>query len=147
MGKAVAVTPLYFSFAWVLLLSYQVFTETAVNTLLNELHSIWPEAGLFLSTKTELIVLVIAYSWIFLLSSVIPSAILGKRSGTVVQFFVVLVLTSSTLIIKDLVSLYTGLDVSMIFSLTKYLLNPLDAFTYLVFPYLIMSLVDIMNKR
>jgi hypothetical protein len=147
MGKAVAITPIYFSFAWALLLSYQVFTETAVNTVLIELHLLWPEVGLFLSDKTELIVFVIAYSWIFLLSSVIPSIILGKKSGTLVQFLVVLVLTSSTIAIKDLVSIYTGLDTNLLFSLTKYLTNPLDALTYLAFPYIIMMLVDFFNKK
>ena len=147
MGKAVAITPIYFSFAWALLLSYQVFTETAVKTVLNELKLVWLDAGLFLSGKTELIVFVIAYSWIFLLSSVIPSLILGKKSGTLVQFLVVLFLTSSTLFIKDLISLYTGFDTSQIFSLVNYLSNPLFALTYLALPYVLMSFVDFFNKK
>jgi hypothetical protein len=143
MGKTVAITPVYFSFAWALLLSYQAFTETAVNTVLREVGIIWPEVGLFLSSKTEIIVFVIAYSWVFLLSSVIPSAILGKRSGTLLQFGVVLVLTSSSLFINDLVTSYTGFDLNNLLGLRKYLMNPLDAFTYLAFPYLVMSVMDI----
>ena len=89
MGKAVVITPVYFSFAWALILTYQLFTETAVNTIIRELYMFWPQIGVLLNTKIDAIVFVVAYSWVFLLSSVIPSKILGKRSGTIAQFFVV----------------------------------------------------------
>ena len=147
MGKAVVITPVYFSFAWALILTYQLFTETAVNTIIRELYMFWPQVGVLLNTKIKAIVFVVAYSWVFLLSSVIPSVMLGKRSGTIAQFFVVLILTSSTFFIKDIVTMYTGLDMNTLLSFNQQLMNPLDAFTYLVFPYLVMSMVDLVNRR
>jgi hypothetical protein len=147
MGKAVVITPVYFSFAWALILTYQLFTETAVNTIIRELYMFWPQVGVLLNTKIEAIVFVVAFSWVFLLSSVIPSVILGKRSGTIAQFFVVLILTSSTFFIKDIVTMYTGLDMNTLLSFNQQLMNPLDAFTYLVIPYLVMSMVDLVNRR
>ena len=82
-----------------------------------------------------------------MLSSVIPSLILGKDGSTLVQFFVVLALTSSTLIIQDIGVMYTGMDVNRIFSLTEFLMNPFDAATYLVLPYIVMFMVDLFSKK
>jgi hypothetical protein len=147
MGKAAVITPVYFSFAWTLLITYQLYTETAVKTVMNEIMVLWPSIGIILSTRVELLVFVIAFSWVYLLSSVIPSQILGKESSTLVQFIIVLTLTSSTLIIQDIMVIFTGMDPNRIFSLTKILMNPIDAASYLVLPYVVMFIIDLFNKK
>ena len=63
------------------------------------------------------------------------------------QFLLVLALTSSTLFIKDLVVVYTGMDINRILSLSKFLTNPLDAVFYLVLPYIVMIFVDKLYPR
>ena len=147
MGKAVVITPIYLSFAWALMITYQLYTEIAVKTVMGEIMVLWPQLGNVLSTSVDLLVFVLAFSWVFMLSSVIPSLILGKDGSTLVQFFVVLALTSSTLIIQDIVVMYTGMDVNRIFSLTEFLMNPFDAATYLVLPYIVMFMVDLFSKK
>ena len=147
MGKAVVITPIYLSFAWALMITYQLYTEIAVKTVMGEIMVLWPQLGNVLSTSVDLLVFVLAFSWVFMLSSVIPSLILGKDGSTLVQFFVVLALTSSTLIIQDIVVMYTGMDVNRIFSLTEFLMNPFDAVTYLVLPYIVMFMGDLFSKK
>jgi hypothetical protein len=147
MGKAVVITPVYFSFAWALLMTYQLYTETAVKTVMGEIKVLWPSIGSFLSTRVELLVFVIAFSWVYLLSSVIPSQILGKESSTLVQFFMVLVLTSSTIIMQDIIVMYTGMNPNKIFSFTRVLMNPIDAASFLALPYVVMFLVDLFNNK
>ena len=147
MGKAVVITPIYLSFAWALMITYQLYTEIAVKTVMGEIMVLWPQLGNVLSTSVDLLVFVLAFSWVFMLSSVIPSLILGKDGSTLVQFFVVLALTSSTLIIQDIVVMYTGMDVNRIFSLTEFLMNPFDAASYLVLPYIVMFMVDLFSKK
>jgi len=146
MSRAVIVTPVYLSVAWVLMMTYQLFTETAVKTVMREILIIWPQIGYWLYGWIDIMVFVIAFSWVFVLSSVIPSLILGEESGTLVQFLVVLVLTSSVFIMQDVFVIYTGIDVEKIFGLALFLRNPLDAIFYLFFPYILMLLVD-MRRR
>lgn len=79
MGKTALLAPLYVSVAWTFLVSYQLFTQTAVSTLVAYVNMIWPAVGGWLSLRIDLIVFVYAFAWVFLLSSVIPSVILGRE--------------------------------------------------------------------
>src|SRR4030042_6298729 len=101
MGKAALVTPAYLSIAWTLMISYQLFTETAVKTVTREMVVLWPQIGDWMNSRVDVIVFIYAFSWVFVLSSVIPSLILGKERGALVQFVIVLALTFTTLIIQD----------------------------------------------
>jgi hypothetical protein len=147
MAKTIVVTPVYFSFAWILMTTYQLFTETAVKTIVQETLQIWPILGNILNIQIDMLVFIVAFSWIFLLTSVIPSLLLGKKGSTLVQFIIVLLLTSTTLNIQDLFIQFTELDISKIFSFTNYLMNPFIAFTYLFLPYLVMLIVDLDKKH
>jgi len=42
MGKSALVTPLYISVAWILLITYQLFTQTAVSTVVSYIKVFWP---------------------------------------------------------------------------------------------------------
>ena len=146
IGKAAFITPAYLSIAWTLMITYQLFTETAVETLMREIVVLWPQIGYWLSIRIDMLVFIIAFSWVFVLSSVIPSLILGKDRGTLVQFMVVLALTISALIIQDVLVTYTGIEVDQIFSLAVFFRNPLDAAFFLAFPYILMILIDIFGR-
>ena len=146
MGKAALITPVYLSGAWALMISYQLFTETAVRTVIREVMVLWPQIGSWLTIRLDMLVFIIAFSWVFVISSVIPSMILGKNSGTIVQFVVVLTLTGSSLIIQDALFKNTGILVERILSYAIFLKNPLDAASYLSFPYILMLIVDIFGR-
>lgn len=147
IGKAAITTPIYFSFAWLLIMSYQLFTEMAVSTILRELNVLWPNVGAWLISKTGTLVFVYAFSWLFLLSSVIPSWLVGKRKGTLIQFIIVLLLTVSVSFFETLFVSLTEFEIDKVFNLTVYLNNPLDAATYLMLPYIIMLVLDLSNRR
>ncbi len=81
MGKSVYITPLYLSVAWTLMISYQLFTQTAVTTVVESLYVSWPAVGRWLLSRLDMIVFICAFAWVFVLSSVVPPLILGKTAA------------------------------------------------------------------
>lgn len=59
-----------------------------------------------MSLRIDLIVFVYAFAWVFLLSSVIPSVILGRERGVLVQFVVCLILTFVAFVVQDVIMAY-----------------------------------------
>ena len=101
----------------------------------------------------DMIVFIYAFAWVFVLSSVIPSLILGKERNVFTQFIVVLTLTLTAFLLVDVLKGY-GLDLAnptMILSnpYTALLANPFFAVFYLSLPYVFMLIIDInsRNKR
>jgi hypothetical protein len=76
--KASLLAPMYLSVSWVLTVSYQLFTETAVKSIATSVTSSWPAASGWLNANVDTLVFVYAFTWIFVLSSVIPSVYFGK---------------------------------------------------------------------
>jgi hypothetical protein len=74
--KTGILAPLYLSFSWVLTVSYQLFTDTAVKAIATYINLFSPAAGAWLNSNIETIVFIYAFTWIFVLSSVIPSVLL-----------------------------------------------------------------------
>ena len=147
MGKAAVATPLYISFAWILMISYQFFTQTAVTTVIAYIDEFWPMVGSWLASRTEMIVFIYAFSWVFLLSSAIPSVILGKGRGVLVQFFVCLVLTFAAFLIQDILITHVSGPTTQLFSLAVLFHNPVLAVGYLSIPYILMLIFDIHSKK
>jgi len=152
MGKA-ALAPLYISVAWTLMISYQLFTQTAVVTVVKFLNETWPSTiSVWLASRVETIVFIHAFAWIFVLSSVIPSILLGKERSVLIQFFVCLTLTIAAFWIKDnLPTLIGGQPIenliSQIFSLAAFFHNPFLAGLYLSAPYLFMVGLDVHSHK
>lgn len=147
MGKAALMTPLYISVAWTLMVSYQLFTQTAVTTVISHINVFWPSVGAWLTSRMDMIVFIYAFAWVFLLSSAIPSIILGKQRGVLVQFFVCLTLTFSAFIVQDILTTYGGRSIAQIFSLTVLFNDPFLAVGYLSLPYILMLGFDIHSRR
>jgi hypothetical protein len=146
MGKATIITPAYISVSWTLMISYQFFTETAVNTLLREMVVYWPMIGLWLTRRVDILIFIYGFSWVFVLSSVIPSLILGKDRGMFVQFIVVLAVTLSAVLMQDILIIYTELGMERLFGLARFLENPLDAVSFLFFPYILIVFIDLFGR-
>jgi hypothetical protein len=147
LGKAALMTPLYISVAWTLMVSYQLFTQTAVTTVTTYINIFWPSVGAWLVSRMDMIVFIHAFAWVFLLSSAIPSIILGKGKGVLTQFFVCLTLTFSAFIVQDALTTYGGKSIGQIFSLAVLFHNPFLATAYLSMPYLLMLASDIHSRR
>jgi hypothetical protein len=148
VGKSVYITPLYLSVAWTLMISYQLFTQTAVTTVVESLEVAWPAVGRWLVSRLDMIVFICAFAWVFVLSSVVPPLILGKNRGVLIQFLVVLVLTFVSFIIQDgLITVFNGETIDQIFSFAGYFRNLFVAVGYLLLPYIVMLALDLRSRR
>ena len=147
LGKAVFITPLYLSVAWTLMISYQLFTETAVTALVTQIDTFIPSIGFWLAARVDMVVFVYAFAWTFVLSSVIPSLLLGKERGVLIQFFVCLTLTFLAFILLDLMELYAGTSLAQLLSFAFVFTNPIIATFYLALPYIVMIGLDVRSRR
>lgn len=147
LGKTAVITPLYLSVAWTLMISYQLFTETAVTTLVTEINTFIPSIGFWLAGRIDMVVFIYAFAWTFVLSSAIPSLLLGKDRGVLVQFFVCLTLTFLAFIIVDLMEIYAGTSLAQLLSFAFIFTNPILATFYLALPYIVMIGLDLRSKR
>ncbi|MCK5628733.1 hypothetical protein KAI12_04630 [Candidatus Bathyarchaeota archaeon] len=147
MGKAALTAPLYISVAWILMTSYQLFTETAVTSVVPYVNELLPSVGLWLVHRLDMIVFVTAFAWVFILSSVIPSVILGKERGVLAQFAVCLSLTFSSIIILDVLRVYLGIQVNQVFQFNALFDNPVLAVGYLSLPYALMFALDFRSRN
>ena len=147
MSKATLMTPLYVSIAWTMMVTYQIFTQTAVLAVLNSFNRLWPVAGEWLLLRIDMIIFTHAFAWVFVLSSVIPSLLLGKKRSVLVQFFVCLTLALVAFVIQDSVSVYLSGQSQVLLDVAFLLGNPLLAVVYLSVPYLFMMTIDIRAWR
>lgn len=129
------------------MVGYQMFTEAAVKSLINFINTFWPFVGEWLISRIGMIVFVSAFAWVFVLSSVIPSVILGRERSVLVQFFVCLTLTFLAFIALDSLKAYSGHIINYFLSFAALLENPFVALAYLSMPYIIMLAIDLQARR
>jgi hypothetical protein len=134
--------PVYLSISWILTISYQLLTETAVTTVTNNIAYIWPSLSGWLTTNTETVVFIYSFTWIFVLSSVIPSMIAGKEKGFLVQYLIVLVLSLVAFFMPDILYAVAGIQLKEAATSITILQNPAVAIVYLAVPYLFMVAID-----
>ena len=128
------------------MISYQLLTETAVRTTVSFLNVFSPTIGSWLNFRIEMIVFIYAFAWVFVLSSVIPSVILGKGRSVLIQFFVCLTLTLVSLLIQDFLIINAKNSIEQIGSLlTKF--PPIPALTYLLIPFFFMFSLDYRARK
>jgi hypothetical protein len=147
MGKLIWVTPVYLSVAWALMISYQLFTEAAVKTIVASIGLVFPSASFWLTSRIDMIVVINAFAWVFVLSSVIPSIILGKERGVLVQFFVCLILTVVSFVILDTIQSVGGTSFEPLQGAAFLFNNLFFAVLYLALPYIAMVAIDWYVKK
>jgi hypothetical protein len=147
LGKATLLTPVYISIAWTLMTSYQLFTQTTVDTLTTSIYAVVPAVGEWMATRIDLIVFIHSFAWIFLLSSFIPAVLLGKQRGVLVQFGVCLSLAVLANIVQGAVTDIGQGPLDQILGLAPLFQNPALALAYMAMPYLMMAWFDIRGKR
>ncbi len=147
MVRAALTTPLYISSIWVLLITYQMFTHVAVVSVVQFIDPILPSAQEFLMPRIDRIEFLYSFAWIWVMTSLIPSLIL-KRKSALLQFMIVLMLTFLALEFESILSFTVGEEVvQQIFEATSLLRNPVLAVLYLLSPFLIIFSVDFYNRR
>jgi membrane protein implicated in regulation of membrane protease activity len=104
---------------------------------------VWPSAASWINSNIETIIFVYAFTWIFVLSSVIPNAIVGKERGVLTQYLVVLILSLLAFFMPDILFATLGLQVTALISSATILQNPFVAVFYLFAPYLFMLSMDL----
>lgn len=147
LGKIAWGTPLYVSVAWILMVSYQMFTQVAVTTLVEYINLLWPFVGAWLTLRVDMITFISAFAWVFVLSSLIPSVLLGKERSVLIQFLVCLTLTFLAFMAYDILKAYIGVPIERVLSLAVFLKNPFMALLYLIIPYVLMFAVDAHSRR
>jgi hypothetical protein len=148
LGKATILTPIYISIAWTLMTSYQLFAQTTIDTITIYIGTYLPTIGAWMASRIDIIVFIHSFAWIFLLSSFIPSVLLGKERGALVQFGVCLTLAFLAYVIQDAIKAGLGNGaLYQILGLAPLFHNPLLAAAYLSLPYLLMLAFDIRGKR
>jgi len=148
LGKAAYTAPLYVCVAWTLIISYQLFTQTAVNSVVTSLNAFWPSLGGWVISRIDIMVFIHAFAWVFVLSSVIPSVILGKGRSVLVQFFLCLTLVLVAMFVEDASTIMMGRQpIYQLGNLLMWLQNPVLAGAYLSLPYIFMLYLDIRSRR
>ncbi len=148
LRKTAFTAPLYISLAWSLIISYQIFTQTAVYSVVDFLGNSWPSASGFLGSRIDTIAFIHAFAWIFVLSSVIPLLILGRGRSVLLQFFLCLTITFVAVSVEELLTLITGAEPTIqMQTLSVWFQNPLIAGFYLSAPYLLMIFLDIRSRK
>jgi hypothetical protein len=147
MVRAALTTPLYISSIWISLITYQMFTSVAVISVVRSIDPFFPSIHEFLMPRIDRIEFIYSFAWIWVMTSLIPSLIL-KRKSALLQFAVVLVLTFLALEFGSILSLAFGRDlVEQIFEVAAWLGNPWLATLYLLSPFLIILSVDFYERR
>ena len=127
--------------------SYQFFTQTTVTTVTMYINMYLPTIGAWLASRLDMIVFIHSFAWIFLLSSAIPSLILGKERGVLVQFGVCLTITFLAFLVQDALTSFGSGALDQILGLAPLFQNPLLAAIYVSLPYLLMLGFDIRGRR
>ena len=147
LGKALWATPMYISLAWTLMISYQMFTQTAVSTIATSVNALLPSVGFWLLSRIDIIFFVYSFAWVFVLSSAIPCFILGKERGVLVQFFVCLILTFSAFLAVDILENYMAFSLNQLLGFSFIFNNSIVAAVYLSLPYVLMIILDVRSRR
>jgi hypothetical protein len=132
--------------AWVLMVSYQVFTQTALTTLTFSLKDSIPTLATLINSKADVTIFICSFAWMFVLSSLISVLMFGRERRLTIQFLVSLALTFAGSVLLGLLHLI-GLNLSnpnvLSQPFTLLFSNVFFAFFYLALPFIFMAAVDL----
>jgi len=131
------------------MISYQLFTQTAVVTVVEAIDASWhSRISSWLVSRVDMIVFIHAFAWVFVLSSVIPSILLRKKGSVIIQFLACLLLALVPIWVKDNLALVAeSRIVDQILGLADFFNNPICAGLFLMAPYLFMFSLDLYPRK
>lgn len=143
MVKSSILTPFYVSTSWILVITHELFTKTAMTTILERSQFSFLSFVTRIGSSIDILVFVYSFAWIFLLSSILPSVILGKQRGVFIQFIVILCITFTSAYIEDIVGEVTLFNIEKLYDLARIFGNPFFASFYLLMPFILMIIIDL----
>lgn len=111
LARGILVTSILLVAAWVLMLTYQIFTKTAFTTVASSLKGVAPYLASTLNSNIGLAVFICSFAWMFVLSTVISNLIFGKQRRIFIQFLIGLALTFTASALFDAAK-WLGWDLS-----------------------------------
>ena len=146
LARPYALKAIYLILAWVLMVSYQVFTQTALTTLTFSLNDSIPTLATLINSKADMTIFICSFAWMFVLSSLISVLMFGRERRLTIQFLVSLALTLAGSALLGLLHL-VGLNLSnpnvLSQPFTLLFSNVFFAFFYLALPFIFMVAVDL----
>jgi hypothetical protein len=128
------------------MVSYQIFTQSALTTLTTSLKEISPAVAILINSNVNVVVFIFSFAWMFVLSSIVSIIMFGKERRLTIQFTVSLVLTLTGSALLGLLHL-AGLDLSNPNFVSKPFTlifgNVFFSFFYLALPFIFMLAVDL----
>jgi hypothetical protein len=149
MARSLKITIALLGVAWILMISYQIFAQNALNSVTKTLNTISPIFGSILNMDfiSGIIVFVCSFAWMFVLSAVISSLMFGRERRLSVQFLVSLALTLTGFTLLYLLQNALGVNLADPNVLSKPFLsvfdNSLFSFFYLALPFIFMVALDL----
>jgi len=146
VARSIALKAVYLVLTWVLMVSYQIFTQSALTTVTSSLGVSIPVLASWINSKADLTIFICSFAWMFVLSSLISIFMFGKERRLTIQFLVSLALTLTGSALLGLLHL-VGLDLSdpsvLSQPFTLLFSNLFFAFFYLALPFIFMLAVDL----
>jgi hypothetical protein len=148
--RQILLTATYLILAWVLMVSYQIFTQTAVKSVAAALSEPAPMIANWLNSSPEVTTFVCGFAWMFVLSAIAQSLMFGRERRLSIQFLVSLALTAAG---SAVLVLLGGADLNLtspdVFSGLGALVfgNAVFAGFYLALPFFFMLAMDIRSMR
>jgi hypothetical protein len=145
--RPIYLTAAYLIVAWALMVSYQIFTQTAAASVAAALKEPAPMIAdwLSLSSSSAVVTFVCGFAWMFVLSAIAQSLMFGRERRLSIQFLVSLALTvagSTVLELLKVAKLYVD-DPNVLSSpFTAVLGNAVFASFYLALPFIFMLVMD-----
>lgn len=150
MARKIIVTAVYLTIAWTLMVSYQIFTKTALASVAVGLSGSLPMGASWLNTRSDLAVFICGFAWMFVLSAMVSTLMFGKERRLSIQFLVSLLLTIAGSTLLGALG-GVGLDLSdpnMLSSPFTWIFgNGFFAGFYLALPFIFMLALDIRAIR
>lgn len=130
------------------MVGYQMFTQISMATVIASLNSFSPNLGAWMISRLDTITFIHNFAWIFVLSSLIPSILLGKERSVTVHFIFCLTFTFISAWIRDFVlGLKSEVPFNPVLSASSLFYNLPVAVLYLCTPYIAMFLLDFYANR
>jgi hypothetical protein len=143
MRKSYLLTAALLTVAWFLMLSYQIFTQTALKTVADSV----PFLSSTLNSNISSAAFVFSFAWMFVLSSVISGLIFGQQKRIFIQFLIGLILTVTASALFEAIKI-VGFDLAnpnilLANPYAQVFRNGLFSFVYLSLPFIFMIVVDL----
>ena len=146
MVRSSLLAPLYVSSSWILIITHQAFTKTAITTVIEKFQIPLSASAASPWLSIDIFVFIYSFAWIFVLSSVIPSIILGKQRGVLMQFLVVLAITFVSSYIPTIIGRINIIQMNELFELSKVFQDYVFATIYLLLPFIFMLIIDLHGR-